>query len=125
MAVFALTGDGDAKLVNGQLALVTNVAEAAAIELRSKFLFVQGEYFLDTREGVPYFKYVFVKNPDVFVIRSIFSAIIRNQQGVKDILDMSVKLLPGRKGTFSFRALADNGQVITGGSNQPFIVSPQ
>lgn len=122
MAVFAQTNDCDLLITKGQLVLVTDVAECAAIELRNKFLFVLGEWFLDTREGVPYFQKVLVKNPDVFVIRSIFSQIIRNQQGVKALLDLTVKRTTDRKATFSFRAQADNGKIITGGSGQAFIV---
>lgn len=124
MAVFEQT-DGDLTIRGGQLVLVTDVAQAAAIELRNKFLFVEGEYFLDTREGMPYFKYVFKKNPDTLVIKSIFSQIIRAQQGVKTLLSISVTRTPDRKAKFSFRALCDDGEIIAGGSDQPFIVEPK
>jgi len=125
VAVFALDSNGDVLIRNGQLVLVTDAAECAAIELRCKFLFVKGEHFLDTREGVPYFQYVFKKNPDTLVIKSLFSQIIRAQKGIKSIISLNVTRTKDRKGRFSFRALTDNGRVVSGGSNEPFIVEPK
>lgn len=121
MAVFAQQG-GDLQISSGQLVILTDPAECAATELRNKFLFVQGEYFLDQREGIPYFQIVFVKNPNLFVIRSVFSRIILAQSGVASLLSIDVSRTPDRKGKFSFRALSVNGRVISGGSDQPFIV---
>jgi hypothetical protein len=101
-------------------------AVEAAIALRNKFLFVKGEYFLDTRQGVPYFQYVFVKNPDLLIVKDLFTQVIKSVPGVASIdrLDVSFDRAT-RKGAFSFRAIAANGKVITGGSGQPFIVEPQ
>lgn len=123
MSTFAQTGDGDLSLVTGQLVLVEDVAEAAAIELRNKFLFGKGEYFLDTREGVPYFERVFLKNPDVLAIRELFRSVILSVQGVKSVAELDVTFdRAQRKADFTFRAIADNGKVIVGGSGQPFVV---
>jgi hypothetical protein len=69
--------------------------------------------------------YVFVKNPDVLVIRRLFADIILTTPGVKSVLSLSVKRNAKREATFSFRALADNGKVISGGSGTPFIVEPK
>jgi hypothetical protein len=125
VSTFAQESDNDLKLVGGQLVLVTDVAEAAAIQLRNRFRFVKGEYFLDTRQGVPYFQTVFVKNPDVLLIKQLFRSIILGTPGVRSLLEISTtfdsKL---RHLSFSFRALADTGKIITGGSGQPFIVEP-
>ncbi len=124
MAVFAQTSDNDLSIVGGQLVLVTDIAEQAAIVMRNRFLFGLGEYFLDVRQGVPYFQYVFVKNPDVLLIKSLFAEIIRTTPGVKSILSLSVSRV-GRKAFFAFRALADNGRIVSGGSGSPFIVEPK
>lgn len=123
MSTFQQTTDRDLALVNGELVLVDDIAQCAAIELQNKFLFGKGEYFLDTREGIPYFEKIFVKNPDVLAIRQLFRSLILATRGVKNVLELSVTNDPAtRKGSFSFRAVADNGKVIIGGSGQPFVV---
>lgn len=125
MATFAQETDNDLKLVAGQLVLVSSVAEAAAIQLRNRFQFVKGEYFLDTRIGVPYFGFVFVKNPDLLLIKQLFRTIILGTPGVKSIIDLTTSFdSAARTLSFSFRAFADDGAVIAGGSGQPFIVEP-
>lgn len=124
MSVLNQTSDNDLALTNGQLSIVTDPAECAAIELRNKFLFVQGEYFLDTRQGVPYFVYVFKKNPDLLVVKQLFTEVILGSENVAKILSLTVSKTPDRKGHFAFKAQAVNGKVITGGSGQPFIVQP-
>jgi hypothetical protein len=125
VATFAQETNNDLKLTNGQLTLVTDVAEAAAIELRNKFRFVKGEWFLDTRLGVPYFDLVFVKNPNVLLIRQLFRTVILSCQGIDRILQLDTSFNEKtRKFSFSFRAQAANGKIIIGGSGQPFIVEP-
>lgn len=109
----------------GRLVLVTDIAEVAALELRNRFLFVKGEYFLDRRQGVPYFDVVFVKNPDVLLIRSLFRKVILSVQNILSIQSLVVTFdNAARKLFFSFQALAANGRIISGGSDLPFIVEP-
>lgn len=125
MATFAQTTDNDLALENGQLILVTDVAEEAAIVLNNRFKFVKGEYFLDTRQGVDYFGIVFVKNPNLLLIRRLFRDIVESVQGIKKIIDLQTSLNDRtRKLSISLRAQADNGKFIVGGSGQPFIVEP-
>jgi hypothetical protein len=122
VAVFDQDGTNDLRITNGNLVLIDDPAAEAAIVLRNKFLFCLGEYFLDTREGVPYFQYVFVKNPDTLIIRAIFSAIILGTEGIQSLISLEVTRNKDRTGKFSFRARATNGKIVTGGSGEPFIV---
>lgn len=125
MSTFAQETDNDWKIVNGQLVLVTDVAECAAIELNNKLQFVQGEWFLDTRVGVPYFAYFFVKNPDILLLRRLLRTVVLSVQGIASIIDLTTTVDNAkRKASFKIRALAANGKIIVGGSGSPFIVEP-
>lgn len=122
MSTFAQT-DNDLTLTRGQLVLVSGIADAAAIQLRNRFRFVLGEYFLDIRQGIPYFSVVFVKNPNVLLIKQLFRSVIIGTPGVTSVLSLDASYdSTARTLSFSFRARAADGQVITGGSGQPFIV---
>ena len=123
MSTFAQTTDNDLTLEKGALVLITGVAECAAVELRNRFLFAKGEWFLDTRVGVPYFAHVFKKNPNLGLIRRLFEDIILNTPGVAEIREFELDWDTAKRVlSFSFEAVADDGKTITGGSGQPFIV---
>ncbi len=59
--------------------------EAFAQRLEHRFGFGRGEWFLDQRQGVPYFKHVLGKTADDRAIRTIFRSIILNTPGAKSI----------------------------------------
>ncbi len=123
MSTFAQETDNDLQLREGKLVLLTDVAEVAATALRNRFQFVKGEYFLDTRQGVPYFGLVFVKNPDLLLIKRLFRSIILATPGVASCPELTVEFdSAARVLSFDFLAIADNGKKIVGGSGQPFIV---
>ena len=82
----------DLVLQNGDLIIIDNterVAQQVLITLR----FWLNEWFLDTREGVPYLEYILVKNPNISQIRQILTQQIRNVEGVKNVvyLDLDFK----------------------------------
>lgn len=106
------------------MALVTDPNQEIAIRLQDRFLLALGEWFLDTRIGVPYFQVVFVKNPDVAAIRALFRKVIETTPGIVSVTELSTNYDPaGRTLTWSFTATTDNGATISGGSGQPFIVT--
>lgn len=123
MATLALTVGGDLDLSSGNLRFVTDPAEALAIKLQKRFQLWLGEWFLDTRQGVPYRELVLVKNPNLGVIRQLFRQIFSTTQGIKSIdqfnLDYSAS---ARRASFDFRVTTDTGAVIVGGEGKPFIV---
>lgn len=123
MSILALESNNDLSLLEGQLVLQTDAGEEAATFLQGAFQIVLGEWFADTRIGVPYFGVVLVKNPDIGVVRQLFRAVILSAPRVVDVLKLEITLNKRtRRADFVFRALADSGQVITGGTGVPFIV---
>ena len=77
----------DLVIKNNDLILIDNterVAQQVLITLR----FWLGEWFLDTRQGVPYLEYVLVKNPNMNHIRQILAEKIQNVEGVNNIVSL-------------------------------------
>lgn len=62
--------------------------EAIRLRLLSRLRFFKREWFLDLRQGVPYFEAVFVRNPDVSLVQSIFRRAILMTPGVQSIARM-------------------------------------
>lgn len=130
MRTFQQTVDGDLALVNGQLNLTTNQATHIAHSLRNRLRFFAGEWFLDTRLGVPYFQLVLVKNPDVDVIRRLLVSVITETSPLIEIQSLDLEITPERVllVTFQLRVaedtiyLDDNNQFFVNG--EPLVVDP-
>lgn len=59
----------------GDLAVPVTIlrgADALAQRLTVRYKFFLGEWFLDTRQGIPYFRDILVKNPNLSLIQSVF-----------------------------------------------------
>lgn len=75
----------------------------------------RGECYLDRNMGVPYFKEVMKKNPDLGKVRSLLAATIVGVEGVKSLEELKIKFdASTREYKVIFRALADNGNVVNG-----------
>ena len=102
---------------------MTDPATACATKLFNRFRRFKGEWFRNTSEGVPYLQIVFVKNPDMRQVESLFREVILTTPPVSYVDSLSLALDKAtRKLSFAFRAVLDNGQVIVGGSGEPFVV---
>lgn len=123
----------DLKLVNGdiviesvngskELILISDYAECVAQDLECALNFFLGEWFLDTREGLPVFRVVFVKNPNISAVSSMFSRAILKRPGVAK-LDFFQTDYDRAKRTIQilFRAILKDGSTVDR-SNDPFII---
>jgi len=124
VSTFAQTPDGDLALTSGKLTLLTEDADVVAVNLFNRFRLFLGEWFLDTRVGIPYIPQVLgVKNPDLRVIAQLFRRIILNTPGVIGLENVDVAFDRGvRNLSYSFLAKAKDGRTINGSSTGPFIV---
>lgn len=104
---------GDIDVSTGDL-LLTSGTEAIAQNLRIRLRMFLGEWFLDTRQGIPYFRNILIKNPRTNVVRSIFRQAILTTPGVtgldKLVLDFDNSL---RQLDVSFDAVTDTGEILT------------
>ncbi len=85
MSDFKLDAFGELDLSSDDLVFVTG-ADAVAQHLKIRLRFVQGEWFLDQRVGLPYFTQIWVKNPNLAAIQSVFRRAIITTPGV-DVLE--------------------------------------
>jgi hypothetical protein len=120
---FAQTSTGDFDISTGNLKVSLNVAQCAAWKLSNLFGFAKGEWFRDLRQGFPFLQVVFVKNPNMNLLETLFSRVILMVKGVSSVTQMDLKLdARTRVLTARFKAATVSGAVISGGLGQPFIV---
>lgn len=127
VSIFALTNLNDAALVNGDLVLIDgDNASEVATDLQGALQMIRGEWFADTREGIPIFEVVLVKNPDLGVIRAMYDRAIREREGVVDILALDLEYISAeRRLRTTFRVKTSDDIVFVGGVGEPFIVEPK
>ena len=113
--------------VTGDMALPVRMLrgiEAIAQRIRVRFRWFKGEWFLDQRQGVPYFEDILVKAPDPILINFIFRRVLLSIPGVKAVakfsavLDRATRIL-----TVDFEAVLDDNTVLTA-TAEPFIIDP-
>lgn len=78
----------DLVIKNNDLILIDN-AERVAQQVLITLRFWLGEWFLDTREGVPYLEYILVKNPNMSHIKQILTEKIKSVDGVNSIVSLN------------------------------------
>lgn len=125
MATIALDTDGDWDITGGRLTLLTDAPECAQ-KLTARLRFFRGEWFLDLRQGVPYFEAMLVQNPDINAVRQIIWRIITETPGVKSLESLTLNWdKRTRKLQVLFQATHDSGAIIQGGRGAPFIIEVQ
>lgn len=65
--------------------MVIDNAERVAQQIVIQLRFFYGEWFLDTSDGVPYFEYVLVKNPNLNHVRQVIREAIEKVPEVSKI----------------------------------------
>ena len=98
----------------GQLVLVDG-SDAVAQHLRGRLRIFLGEWFLDERIGFPYFRDVFIKNPNHASILSSLRRTITGTPGISGVDELTLSVNAARQAVVSFRAqLADGGDLDFG-----------
>lgn len=102
----------DVDLSTGTVQLVEG-NDAIAQRLKIRLRFFLGEWFLDAREGIPYYQKILGKKRSKTVIDSIFKRVILETPGVAK-LDSFTQEYDGvtRGMSISFVAVAENGEPL-------------
>ncbi len=75
--------------------------------------FFLAEWFLDTRQGVPYFRDVLIKNPNSETVRSVFRRAILKTPGIVAVPKLTYELdAANRVALIEFEAVYKDGQRI-------------
>lgn len=112
MADLKLTASGDLEIERDSLVLIDGV-DAVAQDLLLRLRFFKGEWFLDTRLGMPYFQKLLGVKPNASVVKNIFRTAIQNTPGVLTINDLSVDYNGQTRAVrVGFRVQAEDGELV-------------
>ena len=116
MSDLLLTTEHD---LDPSITLVDGV-EAISQQLRIRLQIFLGEWFLDAREGIPFFRDVFIKNPNLSVVREIFRRAISTTPNILSVDKLILTLDPAQRHLrVDFSATTTSGAIIT---LSPFII---
>lgn len=102
---------GDLVLHDGDVLLIDN-AERVAQQILITLRFWLGEWFLDTKDGIPYLEYVLVKSPNLLHIRQIFTETMEKVDGVKRVEEMNLTFdVKNRSLRVDYEASTDYGLI--------------
>lgn len=103
----------DLDLRNGQLYLLEE-RDALAQSIGCDLQLFLGEWFLDEREGIPLYRDVLIKNPNLSLISSIFRRAILGKEGISHLAEFSVDYDPrNRRLTLTFEVVTNAGETIS------------
>ncbi len=118
---FLETEDRDFALFEGNLVLCRD-ARVITQRVENRFRFFLGEWFLDLREGVPYFQEILVKGPNVKVIRQIFLKVITTTPGMADVANFEMSYEASTRTLFyQWEGVTDTGDPVNG--DNAFVVT--
>lgn len=104
---------GDLRLVNGDFVWTEDPVLEVLQRMRSRLRFFKGEWFLDLRQGVPYFQTIMQKADDRTVL-AIFSQVLRRTPGIASLETIRmVRNARERTVEISFRCRFAGGELVS------------
>lgn len=103
------TATGDLDLSNGDLYLIEG-NDAIAQHVSQRFKTFLAEWFLDETVGVPYFDYIFRKNPNPVVIDAVLKRTALESPGVVELTSWELSIDSARRElSLDFDARSEEG----------------
>lgn len=110
MADLKLNSSGDLDLSTDNLVIIEGI-DAIAQDCQVRLGFIQGEWFLDTRLGVPWFTEIIGQKPRLVAIKGILRKAILTTPGVLTVIDLNIDFEGStRTLSYSFRANTVEGE---------------
>ena len=115
--------EGDLRLSGGNLVWLTDLSAEVAQRLTVRLNFFKGEWWYDQNQGTPYYQQILVKDPDISVLRAVFSRIVLDTPGVATITRLDVaEPDANREVAVTFEARLTDGTRFRSQDFPPFIV---
>lgn len=89
MADLKLDASGDLAIENGDLVIIDGV-DAVAQDIQVRLKFFLGEWYLDTRLGMPYYGKILGEKPRLNLLKNIFRKAILTTPGMINIDDFQI-----------------------------------
>jgi hypothetical protein len=122
MAILRQIPAGDLALENGSYLVIDGV-DMVRQKLASRFRFFLGEWFLDRRQGIPYYRDVLKKDADLDVVRSVFRKVVLGTPGVTGLRRFDLRFdAVERHLVFDFEASSLDGTIFVTPEDRDFIV---
>lgn len=118
---------GDLKLTTGQITLTPDLKTAVAQSVVTRLRMFLGEWFMDTREGMPWIEVVLVKAPSLPRILAVFRAVILETPGVSAIQRLSLDFDEQTRvlTVVDMQVRLNDDAVLTGAEFGPLIVQKE
>lgn len=108
-----LDNQGDLDISGGLLHTVQGIS-CVAQTLNLRLRINKGEWFLDTRIGIPYFTQIFVSGARLDEIESLLLEAVSTAPGVLSVDAFDVTLNANRQLQVTYRIHGDNGDFLEG-----------
>lgn len=112
----------DLYLDNGTVGLTNSLSEEVAQELFIRLNFFQGEWFLDTTQGIPYFQSILGQKTPLGIVEQIFRQAITTCPGVASLASFSLTRVPTRGIQVFFTCILADGTTLTSSDFGDFVV---
>lgn len=107
--IFKLDSTGDIAVENGNFVLIEGDEEIEQ-NLMQRLKYFLAEWFLDQRNGVPYFEQILIKGFDPNIVDAIFKNVILSTPGVIELIEFLIDFdSSNRKMSLSFKARSKDG----------------
>jgi len=101
-----LNGDGDVDIENYDASYVEKTALIEQ-QLKIRLRFFRGEWYSKKSFGMPYFQYIFRKNPNLGLVGSLFKRAILTTPGVKNLVSFNIETNSARDLTVKYEVSTD------------------
>lgn len=117
--ILLLENGSDLDLTGNRAHLATD-EEAIANQVMIRLRFFFEEWFLDERQGIPYFREILIKNPNLDLVRYLFRTAVATTPGISAVTSLTAEVDPvARKLSVTFAATMDTGAQLV---FSPFII---